>query len=388
MSSSKNVDSGETNDSEYEEQGPDREEMTFEKQVLHTEMLVNRGTSQNMDDNKAEPIINHEQKDKSKGLWETDQEHSEDNKDEAINNENTNDYKNEDDTAKYHFQAAIYESKPKPGSQKRLMEEKSESRNSIRSKEKNSSLSRKKKDENRVNGVQKEPVTEMANRERIAVVRRSEEASLLMVQGNPNISDLSDTNRPTKLAERFSELYSNEHTDALEELQALNIDEKTSVSILLNIIKGAYGFCSEKVNAERKFLLENLQADPNIKIENIKKAHAAKQLKVKATELSREVCEDFLKNKFPNIITEASSKGTTRKLDIFAKECVSIIWLMCVQDPQIVMEWVDDDNGIHFDTEKYRGYTKTGTMIDFCVWPVVYLCKEGSLLSKGIAQGI
>lgn len=36
---------------------------------------------------------------------------------------------------------------------------------------------------------------------------------------NPNIADLSDENRPTKLSEKYSELYDNEWTDAYEEVE-------------------------------------------------------------------------------------------------------------------------------------------------------------------------
>ena len=40
-----------------------------------------------------------------------------------------------------------------------------------------------------------------------------------MKTDNSNIADLSDKNRPTKLAEAFNELYDNEWTDAFETLQ-------------------------------------------------------------------------------------------------------------------------------------------------------------------------
>ena len=40
-----------------------------------------------------------------------------------------------------------------------------------------------------------------------------------MKTDNSNIADLSDKNRPTKLAEAFNELYDNEWTDAFEILQ-------------------------------------------------------------------------------------------------------------------------------------------------------------------------
>lgn len=37
-----------------------------------------------------------------------------------------------------------------------------------------------------------------------------------LTNNNPDIADLSDSNRPTRLAEYFSELYDNEWTDAFD----------------------------------------------------------------------------------------------------------------------------------------------------------------------------
>lgn len=44
-------------------------------------------------------------------------------------------------------------------------------------------------------------------------------ASSKLRENNPCITDLSDPNRPTKLAEQMSELYDNEWTEAFEEIQ-------------------------------------------------------------------------------------------------------------------------------------------------------------------------
>jgi hypothetical protein len=41
-------------------------------------------------------------------------------------------------------------------------------------------------------------------------------ASIKMTEGNPNIANLGDPNRPTKIAEVYSEIYDNEWTDALD----------------------------------------------------------------------------------------------------------------------------------------------------------------------------
>lgn len=56
-----------------------------------------------------------------------------------------------------------------------------------------------------------------------------------LTDNNPNIADLSDQNRPTKLAERFTELYDNQWTDAFEILD--NGNEKETIGTLLKILK-------------------------------------------------------------------------------------------------------------------------------------------------------
>lgn len=49
--------------------------------------------------------------------------------------------------------------------------------------------------------------------------RISEITCARLKNNNPAIVDLSDGNRPSKLAERFSELYDNEWTDVVEVLE-------------------------------------------------------------------------------------------------------------------------------------------------------------------------
>ena len=56
-----------------------------------------------------------------------------------------------------------------------------------------------------------------------------------MSHDNPDIADLSDPCRPTKLAEMFSELYDNQWTDGFAALAKYE-DEK-AIEKLLNILK-------------------------------------------------------------------------------------------------------------------------------------------------------
>lgn len=71
-------------------------------------------------------------------------------------------------------------------------------------------------------------------------IRYSKLAGESLTMGNANVADLSDPNRPTKLAEQFSELYDNEWTDAFEELEHMTDSER--ISYLLYILQ--VGFCT------------------------------------------------------------------------------------------------------------------------------------------------
>ena len=68
--------------------------------------------------------------------------------------------------------------------------------------------------------------------------RLSKVAGEKLRDNNPNITDLSDVNRPTKLAEMFKEMYDNEWTSAYEALQKSGIrNEEEIVKKLCKILK-------------------------------------------------------------------------------------------------------------------------------------------------------
>lgn len=74
------------------------------------------------------------------------------------------------------------------------------------------------------------------------VPRLSAVAANRLRDNNPGIADLSDPNRPIKLGEKASEIYDNQWTDALENLEKLrkatetNYDEEKDVQLLLSIL--------------------------------------------------------------------------------------------------------------------------------------------------------
>ncbi|KAL3878814.1 hypothetical protein ACJMK2_031142 [Sinanodonta woodiana] len=218
-------------------------------------------------------------------------------------------------------------------------------------------------------------------------LRRREETSLLLRQGNQNIAVLSDPNRPTKLAERFSELYSNEYTDAFEFLQEQGHAEEHIVYDLLRIVRYVYNYCRQRTSDELTKRIYNVLQERmpskeftvDDKEDKMVKGLAAKKLKMDAPCLKMAVCESFAQKEFWNLIPKEIDPQN-EKLVTYVWNCVNIVWLMCVQDPPISMSWVE--KGDIFDTSRYRAYTKHGTIVDFCVWPLVLLADSGPLLTK------
>ena len=57
-----------------------------------------------------------------------------------------------------------------------------------------------------------------------------------LTDDNPNITDLSDSNRPTKIGESYSELYDNEWTVALEAIVGRGHSERDAVRMLHDVL--------------------------------------------------------------------------------------------------------------------------------------------------------
>ncbi|KAK3602840.1 hypothetical protein CHS0354_026398 [Potamilus streckersoni] len=135
-----------------------------------------------------------------------------------------------------------------------------------------------------------------------------------MREGNPNITDLGDSNRPTKLAEYFSELYDNEWTDAFEEMSAQKVNEMEVIEILLKITERSYEYYSATSNEQLSELQRSFQKQ--IFYPNNSKAFG------------------MLANKE---IYERINNGTSLKVCV--DRCVELCWFMCIQDPHMCLEF-------------------------------------------------
>ncbi|XP_052277966.1 uncharacterized protein LOC127876661 isoform X1 [Dreissena polymorpha] len=258
-----------------------------------------------------------------------------------------------------------------------------------------------------------------------------------LVLDNPNISDLSDKNRPTKLGEMYSELYDNEWTDAIEGLQEAGQDEKEAVHTLCFTLQKTFEFCEDKAfqlldstaNAANVLFLEAEQkqremkqrftiasAPKKISSERsgqlkhwVEKLQLQNRWKPKATS-NPVITEQSVPEKKLPLNFEAEYKHLRKELSVaivpalqkafldihwddscipamkpFIKKCLFLCWMMVVQGPPLCFDW-STKHGSKFDASLYKQYTKSGNTVDYVVWPTMFLHESGPVILKGVAQ--
>ncbi|XP_053399109.1 uncharacterized protein LOC123558279 [Mercenaria mercenaria] len=263
-----------------------------------------------------------------------------------------------------------------------------------------------------------------------ALRRLSEVISVRLRDNNPNIVDLNDQCRPTKLAEMFSELYDNEWTSAFAVLEG-PVGDKSAIKILLDTVMQAYEFCEEKVavpwNIVTSWFLDmNLPGAQQTSkwLKDSRKTNIRNKVPEVANEFEKETLYRFQENKVAELI----------EVKHYRTKCIELCLLMVTTDPPVVplypgwsarlknqehsnisqslAEKAVDNNdeekekdeqellkdeaepkkslkeeGERFDKDLYKEYTVRGQYLDYIVWPALFLYQDGPILSKGIAQG-
>lgn len=231
----------------------------------------------------------------------------------------------------------------------------------------------------------------------------SEIAGARLKSNNPAIADLSDQNRPSKLAEKFSELYDNEWTDATEELKGgleyKEISEEDVeiivIKLFYEITKDIYKRCIEtsekqfeKVRMAVQCLDENSEVHQKMTVELERKCrefirtHGEVTLSQIIEKLPGEVLRKIENSEANELkITCDKLKSCNRVMD-FVKSCTRLCWYMSIQEPPVHMVTNVDAKSLYM----FRAYTRSGDVIDYVVWPSLLLKEDGPLLYKGVAQ--
>ncbi|XP_056011830.1 RB1-inducible coiled-coil protein 1-like isoform X2 [Ostrea edulis] len=278
-------------------------------------------------------------------------------------------------------------------------------------------------------------------RERDDLLKRfSEVAGAKLTHDNPNITDLSDPNRPIKIGEQYSELYDNAWTDAFEKLTGESKkSDRESTQILLDILEDSYTTCKEIAGTRYRNILVELtllklaipKDEPSARNTQRDKKTKQNESKDKVTleemtamqkffdnptqSVDRKILESvlgkvglretdikYVKNMLKMTLEGTShlveqyvwkrqsekEKGTSDLLKFakpYLKKCARVCWLMVAQDPPVCLK-PSEKNDKKFDKEIYREFTSSGKKIDYVVWPALLLHEGGPLLNKGVAQ--
>ncbi|XP_052793985.1 putative uncharacterized protein MYH16 isoform X5 [Mya arenaria] len=247
------------------------------------------------------------------------------------------------------------------------------------------------------------------------LTRLSSVTAARVLDGNPNIADLSDPQRPQKIGEQLSQVYDDQWTDASENLEKLEMEEEKILKTLLDLLVTIYKHCQEAAENQQGRIDEDLflppmEAPPSPDTNGTDglrsptgSKHSMSKLKgeklpevpVEVRQGIKEYRKKVAKQVWPVIEKEVLNK--LRRSDEFGDrivdacktyitKCVELCWLMRIQDPPVTIHWAAPEDGA-FNSDVYRAYTKTGNRVEYVVWPAVYLHKGGPILMKGVAQG-
>ncbi|XP_045203864.2 uncharacterized protein LOC123556873 [Mercenaria mercenaria] len=220
-----------------------------------------------------------------------------------------------------------------------------------------------------------------------ALRRLSALASSKLRDNNPNIADLSDQNRPTKIAEKMSELYDNQWTDAFDAL-AGNMRETDIIKLLRDLLMKCYHECKaiatghyfEKVQRCIELPLQGYTPVPP-RATSMMPDSLKQQIKEFRKSRALHVTKEVEKAIQGRLHTSYNHYEAVRK---YISSCVEVTWLMVVQDPPLVLSVPSSSK---FDNNTFKDYTKRGPYMEYVVWPALYLHEGGALLAKGVAQG-
>ncbi|XP_076072001.1 uncharacterized protein LOC143043705 [Mytilus galloprovincialis] len=216
--------------------------------------------------------------------------------------------------------------------------------------------------------------------------RMSEAAWNKLRDNNPNIGDLSDIYRPTSLAEKFLSLYTEEYTDAIEVIEN-DMDEAASVKVMLDWLKKCYEWCQRLAKEQRETLInrsigfmENHGGQKVVLSDRclIFVKEFQKKIAVESLAVVGQICHV----KSVTQQTLSSEKYIVK----YIKKCSELCWMMQISDPPLYLNF-DVNSGENLNKNDYNVFTKSGSKIDYLVWPVLYLHITGPMLVKGVAQG-
>ncbi|CAG2221530.1 unnamed protein product [Mytilus edulis] len=211
--------------------------------------------------------------------------------------------------------------------------------------------------------------------------RLSEAAGNKLRDNNPNIADLSDMNRPTSLAEKFSSLFTDEYTDAMEVIED-DMDEAASVKVMLDWLKSCYAWCQRLAKEQRETLIN--RSIGFMEDHGGQKVVLSDRCLIFVKEFQKKIAVESLAVVGQICHVKSVTQQTLSSENYivkYIKKCSELCWMMQISDPPLYLNF-DVNSGENLNKNDYNVFTKSGSKIDYLVWPVLYLHKTGPMLAK------
>ncbi|XP_060565715.1 uncharacterized protein LOC132724769 [Ruditapes philippinarum] len=210
--------------------------------------------------------------------------------------------------------------------------------------------------------------------------------------GNPNVVDLSDQNRPGKLGEQFTELYDNQWTDAygaIDDFFGKAKSEPEIIKILVEIFEKCFTECKALSGNQMDQLNDNVSCIASIitKKDNNLPTDLMQRIKEERKAFAVDEVPD-LTVILPTLKTSFSSKNQEvglldeQHLIVYIKECLKLSWLMVIQDPPMAIVLKPETDTY----ENFKAYKTRGKFLKYIVWPALLLMEGGPLVTKGVAE--
>ncbi|MDP0563005.1 MAG: hypothetical protein QS721_12040 [Candidatus Endonucleobacter sp. (ex Gigantidas childressi)] len=211
----------------------------------------------------------------------------------------------------------------------------------------------------------------------------SKQAGKRLNDNNPEIANLGDPARPTKVSDKFAAMYDNEWTDLQFELTdgATPFTDTKFVEMINEYVLNSFHSWGERVDA--------LQSSTPLK--DARDNSTRVSLKDILFDFDNDNTKFATKDKFRDkkVLQDMMKKYKlehSKCLDNFDKALNTCMTGMLCQDPPMHIKF--PAIGGKLDTNITKVYTQSGNVIDYPVWPTLYLMESGALLTKGVAQPI
>ncbi|VDI30895.1 Hypothetical predicted protein [Mytilus galloprovincialis] len=217
--------------------------------------------------------------------------------------------------------------------------------------------------------------------------------------------------KPAKIAERWASLYTDEYTDVFEDLTEQNKRQGNTNELpekqLIKIVDWCYKKCLE-ISKEQNYeiqetlwevvrLIHNLRVKPE-KLKNKKGNHENYDVRDKILIESMEPFQENAKFQLNYSMTLidavkkkcwedyiSSNPDVLSSAKYFVLKCSELCWHVLSSNPPMAIDY-EDLHDQAMNPNKFNKYNRSGTTVEYVVWPALLLHKDGPVLAKGTVQ--